>query len=316
MLAYVDKIREAAGRLLHDGKVDVFIGFRKGSVPMMNEPLLISDSSRVGELYWDSNCRINLANYITKRKDRIGIVAKGCDSRNMVIHAVENQIKREQLYIVGVPCKGMIDRRAISAALEGKEIVEVTENGDTLTVRSNGGQKDLSRSAYLQENCAICLHRNPVIYDELVGDPVVEQTNIDRYEDVRAVEAMDSEQKWNYFSELIRPCLRCYACRNACPQCYCPTCFVDESGPQWVGKSIDPTDTRTFHLLRAFHMAGRCTDCGACEQACPVGIKVRQFTKKLEKDVWELYGWETGLRLDDQPPLNVYRPDDPEDFIR
>jgi len=316
MLAYVDKIREVAGRLLQDGKVDVFIGFRKGSVPMINEPVLISDSSRVGELYWDSNCRINLANYITKRKDRIGIVAKGCDSRNMVIHAIENQIKREQLYIVGVPCKGMIDRRAISAAMEGKEILEVTETGDTLTVRGNGGKKDLPRAEYLQENCAICLHRNPVIYDELVGEPVVEQTNIDRYEDVRAVEAMEPEQKWNYFSELIRPCLRCYACRNACPQCYCPTCFVDESGPQWVGKSIDPTDTRTFHLLRAFHMAGRCTDCGACEQACPVGIKVRQFTKKLEKDVWELYGWETGLSLDDQPPLNVYRPDDPEDFIK
>jgi formate dehydrogenase subunit beta len=316
MLAYVDKIREAAGRLLRDGKVDVFIGFRKGSVPMMNEPVLISDSSRVDELYWDSNCRINLANYITKRKDRIGIVAKGCDSRNMVIHIIENQIKREQLYILGAPCKGMIDRRAVSAAMDGEEILEVVENGDTLTVRSNGGNKNLSRIEYLQENCAICLHRNPVIYDELIGEPVAEQKGVDRYADVRAVEAMNPEEKWNYFSELIRPCLRCYACRNACPQCYCPTCFVDESTPQWVGKSIDPTDTRTFHLLRAFHMAGRCTDCGACEQACPVGIKVRQFTKKLEKDVFELYGWETGLRLDDQPPLNVYRPDDPEDFIK
>jgi ferredoxin len=316
MLTYADKIREAAGRLLRDGKVDVFIGFGKGSVPMMNEPVLISDSLRVEELYWDSNCRINLANYITRRKDRIGIVAKGCDSRNMVIHAIENQIKREQLYIVGAPCKGMIDRRVINAAVGGNEIVEVTESGDTLRIQSNVEERVLSRSECLQENCSICIHRNPVIYDELVGELVVEQKNIDRYADVRAIEAMDSEQKWNYFTELIRPCIRCYACRNACPQCYCPTCFVDESTPQWVGKSVDPTDTRTFHLLRAYHMAGRCTDCGACEQACPEGIKVRQFTKKVEKDVWELYGWETGLRLDDQPPLNVYRPDDPEDFIK
>ena len=89
----------------------------------------------------------------------------------------------------------------------------------------------------------------------------------------------------NHFEELIAPCIRCYACRNACPLCYCPTCFVDESRPQWVGKSHDRTDTRTFHFLRAYHCAGRCTDCGACERACPVGIKVRQFTKKLEKDV-------------------------------
>ena len=70
---------------------------------------------------------------------------------------------------------------------------------------------------------------------------------------------------------------------------------MDESKPQWVGKSLDNTDLRTFHFLRAFHLAGRCTDCGACERACPVGIKVRQFTKKLEKDVWERYQFEAGV---------------------
>ncbi len=92
----------------------------------------------------------------------------------------------------------------------------------------------------LQENCAACLHRNPVIYDELVGELVPEQTNVDRYADVNRVEAMSTEEKWKYFEDLISPCIRCYACRNACPLCYCPTCFVDESRPQWVGKSQDP----------------------------------------------------------------------------
>jgi ferredoxin len=83
-----------------------------------------------------------------------------------------------------------------------------------------------------------------------------------------------------------------------------------------VGKSIDPTDTMTFHILRAYHCAGRCTDCGACERACPVGIPVRQFTKKLNKDAQELFSWETGLDLDQRPPLDVYRPDDYNAFIR
>jgi Na+-translocating ferredoxin:NAD+ oxidoreductase RnfC subunit len=91
---------------------------------------------------------------------------------------------------------------------------------------------------------------------------------------------------------------------------------VDESRPQWVGKTIDPTDVRTFHFLRAFHLAGRCTDCGACERACPVGIKLRQYTKKLEKDIKELYGYEAGVNHDERPPLDTYRPGDPEDFIK
>jgi formate dehydrogenase subunit beta len=91
---------------------------------------------------------------------------------------------------------------------------------------------------------------------------------------------------------------------------------VDETMPQWVGKSQDRTDTLTYHILRAFHCAGRCTDCGACESACPVGIKVRQFTRLLEKDVKELYEYEAGMSLDKTPPLVVYRPDDPQDFIK
>ena len=127
----------------------------------------------------------------------------------------------------------------------------------------------------------MCIHRNPVIYDELVADLVEEQKDVDRYEDVRKIEVLSSEEKWAYFDELLAPCVRCYACRNVCPLCYCSTCFVDESKPQWVGKSIDPIDTRTFHFLRAYHCAGRCTDCGSCTRACPTGIDVRAFMEKL-----------------------------------
>ena len=85
---------------------------------------------------------------------------------------------------------------------------------------------------------------------------------------------------------------------------------------QWVGKGSDPTDTMTFHFLRAYHCAGRCTDCGACERVCPVGISMRQFTKKLNKDAEAYFGWEAGLRLEERPPLDVYRPDDYNDFVR
>ncbi|ABK17656.1 4Fe-4S dicluster domain-containing protein [Syntrophobacter fumaroxidans] len=316
MQAYTEKIREAAKRLLSEQRVDVVIGFRKGTVPFMNEPFLAKSPDQADQLYWDGNCGINLANYLPKRTDRIAIVAKGCDTRSIVVQLLEYQIRREQLYILGAPCHGMIDRRRIADELNGREpsLVEESDSG----IRITGRDLDLTleRGSFLQENCAICIHRNPVIYDELLGEPVAEQQNVDRYEDVKAVEAMGAQERWEYFEDLIAPCIRCYACRNACPACYCPTCFVDEARPQWVGKSTDPTDTRTFHFLRAYHLAGRCTDCGACERACPVGIKVRQFTKKLEKDVKELYGYEVGLSLDERPSLDTYRPGDPESFIK
>jgi len=316
MQTYTKRIREAAKRLLSENRVDAVIGFRRGTVPLMNEPCLIKSVDQVDQLYWDGNCGINLANYLPKRTDRVAIVAKGCDSRNIVVHLLENQIKREQVYILGAPCHGMLDRRRILIEVNGREPLYAEEKDGKVRIVRHEFELTRDRNWYLQDNCSICIHRNPVIYDELLGDLVEEQQNVDRYPDIRGVEAMLPEEKWRYFEELIAPCIRCYACRNACPLCYCPTCFVDESRPQWVGKTIDRTDVRTFHFLRAYHVAGRCTDCGACERACPVGIKVRQFTKKLEKDIKEAYGYEAGVSLDERPPLDTFRPSDPEPFIK
>ena len=316
MLEHSEKIREIAEKLLKKGTVDVFIGYRQGTVPMMNAPILIRNPEEVNLLHWDSHCGLNLCNYITKRRDKIGIVANGCNSRNIVTHIIENQIRREQLYIIGIPCTGMINHRAVERAVGLRDILEVAESGERFTVKGRDFEETLEKKNLLQTNCAICTHRNPVEYDEMVAGPVEELKKVDAYKDVEKTEQMSSEQKWGFFTRTISNCIRCYACREACPLCYCPTCFVDESRPQWVGKSNDPTDTMTFHILRAYHCAGRCTDCGACERACPVGIPVRQFTKKLNKDAQELFSWEAGLDLDQRPPLDVYRPDDYNAFIR
>jgi formate dehydrogenase subunit beta len=316
MLEYTDKIREVARRLLEEGKVDVFIGYKKGSVPMMNEPILINDPAKADLLYWDSHCGLNLCNYLTKRTDRIGIVANGCNSRNIVTHIIENQIKRDQLYIVGIPCKGMIDHRAVKKAVEGREILEVSEDTSHFTVIGKGFEETLQKGDYLRDNCALCLHRNPVEQDEMIADRVEEQEISEPFPGVKELEKKSDKEKWEFFTQLISPCIRCYACRNTCPLCYCPTCFVDESQPQWVGKSIDPTDIMTFHFLRAYHCAGRCTDCGACERVCQVDIPVRQFTSKLNKDAFDYFGWEAGVRSDQRPPLDVYKVDDYNDFVR
>jgi formate dehydrogenase subunit beta len=314
MSSYIDKIKEISKKLLQDGTVDMVIGFKKGTIPMMNEPCLVKNVNDIEQLVWDSNCRNNLANYLVGNKNKVGIVAKGCDSRNIVTRIIENRIHRDKVFVIGVPCTGMIDKEKVSSIIN-KEITGVSEKNEKIIITSAAEEQTINKADVLQENCSICIHRNPSIYDELVSDLVEEQA-VDRYEDIRKIEAMSFQEKSNYFDDLLSPCIRCYACRNACPLCYCPTCFVDESNPQWVGKSQDNTDVKTFHLLRAYHCAGRCTDCGACVNACPMGINLRVLTKKLEKDCLDKYNWEAGLLLDERPPLDTFKPDDPENFIK
>lgn len=311
----IKKIREISAGLLERGDVEKVIGFAKGTIPMAANPIAIGSRQEVEKLVFNSLCGLNLANYASRQKAKIAVIAKGCDARNIVTHIVENQIQREQIYIIGVPCSGMVDKVKINGLFED-EIIEFSEAGDTLTVSSPTKTQTLDKQAYLRENCQYCTHKNPVLYDVLAADPVAEQTLENLFPDVDQIQALDIDARWQHFEQLTRNCIRCYACKNACPLCYCPTCFVDESGPQWVGKGQNKADVNTFHFLRAFHCAGRCTDCGACVEACPMDINVRDFTRKLNKDALELFGWEAGLDITKRPPLDAFSPEDPDDFIK
>jgi formate dehydrogenase subunit beta len=311
----IQKIREIAFQLLDKKEVERVIGFSNGTIPMATSPITIASKQDTEKLVFNSTCGLNLANYIRQQKGKIAVIAKGCDARNIVTHIIENQVKRDQIYIIGVPCKGMINKSKIKALFED-EIIKFDEDGEILNVESSSKKEKLNKKDYLRHNCGLCQHRNPVIYDVLAGERVEEQIIDVPYPDVEKIAAMDADTRWGHFQDLTKNCIRCYACRNACPLCYCPTCFVDESGPQWVGKGQDKTDVNTFHFLRAFHCAGRCTDCGACVEACPMEINVRDFTRKLNKDSLDMFGWEAGLDLTKRPPLDAYSPDDPNHFIK
>jgi formate dehydrogenase (coenzyme F420) beta subunit len=311
-----EKIRAAARNLLSQGKVDVVIGYQAGTVPLRNAPYFARTPAEAENLIWDSNCRVNLATFIPGRQEKIAVVAKGCDARSLINHLVEKQITRDRLYIIGVPCEGMLEPALVMAQVpEGKAVLEAVEKNGQITVKGRDFAVTLEKAEVLRQNCRVCQHRNPPLADEMVAEPVPE-TPVDPYQDLKELLDRTGPERWQYYQDLVKDCLRCYACRDACPLCYCHVCFVDESMPQWVGKSQDATDVLTFHLLRAYHCAGRCTDCGACESACPMGIKVRQFTRLLEKSVQERYGYEAGLDPEQQPPLSVFLPNDPQEFIK
>ena len=110
MSQLTQEIREAARKLLRDGQVQVVIGFERGSLPLRSRPCFVRREENADRLVWDGFCETDVARYLPKRKEKAAIVAKGCDSRALVELIKENQVVRDQVVIIGVPCKGMIDR--------------------------------------------------------------------------------------------------------------------------------------------------------------------------------------------------------------
>ncbi len=311
-----NEIREAAKKLLEEEKVDLVIGFANGSLPLRAAPCFVRNAGDTDKLVWNSMCENNLAVYLPKRKEKIAIVAKGCDSRSIIGHIKEGQIARENLVIIGVPCTGMIDRLKVSEKTGGRDILEIEEKPDGIVVKGDGFEESLSKKEFVSDNCKTCTHRNPVVNDILIGPEVEEQPDADEFDTVKVFEGRTSDERWEYFSQIADKCIRCYACRNACPLCYCEECAVDCSQPQWFGKSPMLADTQIFHIMRALHTAGRCVDCGACVRACPMDVDLRFFNKKIDKDVRELFSYEAGVNPDDSPPLNTFNTDDFDEFIK
>jgi ferredoxin len=182
-------------------------------------------------------------------------------------------------------------------------------------VATRKGAKEFKITALLRECCLACEDNNPILCATLLGDKAPAIKSKDVNAQVKSIEAMSIEKKWQDFQSEIKKCIRCYACRNACPLCYCPVCFVEQSLPRWIGITDDLSDTSYFQLIRIYHTAGRCVDCGACASACPMGVDLRKYTQKLNKDVAELFAYKIGKNVDEAPALAMFKLDDPEPFI-
>ncbi len=287
-----EQIRAKAKELLESKQVQCVIGYEMGTHNQVR-PAFIYTAQDVNRLIWNQDCVQNLTLYLHDKKKpakrgeqppHVAIIVKPCDSRDINVLLAESQIARERVYVIGVACEGMADKETRRAgdkpALSGAE----------------GGT--------LQARCLRCSERTPVVYDVLIGEPP--QVNaVDDFADVAKLEAMTPQERVAFWLKQYERCIRCYACRQVCPGCYCNVCMFERDDSLWVGIATGVEEKEFFHLGRAYHLAARCVECNECERVCPMELPLSLLNRKLAKEVRELFDFRAGAEPVKAPLLTM-----------
>lgn len=307
-----EKLIERAKALLAEGKVQKVVGWKKGLFDDDITPAVFNSAEELDkDFVFNKYCKANLSKYLVKitkdieikksttrmnntmAKQRdpnaqdapipsevVLVFLKPSDTYSFTQLLKENRITREDVYAIGVPCQDTLD----------------------------GG-----------EPCESCTGKKHVSCDELLGVDENEEAspNTKRMEEVSKLEAMTSEQRFEFWRNELSRCIRCNACRNICPACTCETCVFDNNA-LYTTQKVAETDfeENLFHIIRAWHVAGRCTDCGECSRVCPQNIPLYLLNRKFIKDINEIYGdYQAGADMETKPAMLRFEENDPETTI-
>jgi ferredoxin len=177
---------------------------------------------------------------------------------------------------------------------------QVFEDGIVvLGVSADGSFLDIADMQVMQAYIEKCDLSNPPKYAELLA----------------MLNKLSPEEKFEYWKKELSKCIKCYACRQACPMCYCTRCTVEVNQPQWIPVKSNTHGNMDWHILRAMHLAGRCISCGECGRACPVGIPCHLLTMQLADQVHSYFKVYAGTSVKMNSVLSTYEPNDKESFI-
>ena len=303
-----------AKELLSSGEVNRVIGWKKGDFCYDESPATFT-LDNVEEMVYTDFSSPNVSKYLiaeSLKEGKVLVFLKPCDTYSFNQLIKEHRIKREKVYVIAIGCNGKLDIDKIrSLGVESVLDAEIVENQVKITTLY--GDKTISKQEIMLEKCLTCKSKKHAVADEYLGESSQEESN-DRFSKVKELEAMTEQERYAFWQQELSKCIRCNACRNVCPACSCVNCVFDNPNSNVDSKAnSNEFEEKLFHIIRAWHVAGRCTDCGECSRVCPQGIPLHLINRKFIKDMNEFYGeYQAGADLEAKAPLNSYKTEDRE----
>ena len=287
----MNELKQICKDVLAEKKARLIIGYSEDKNKRV-KPFIARNPEDAEKFVFNHHAVNNLAVYIPRFKNhfegKIGIVVKGCDLKAVTALIQENQVKREDLFIIGVNCSGVVRDIAFDFSKDNSQI-----------------------------KCKYCQMKTPQYFDAIAEESKeFELTDDDQAELMAKIEAMSAEERLDYWNAEFEKCIKCYACRQVCPMCYCEQCIAEKSTPKWIDTSATSRGNFAWNTIRAFHMAGRCIGCHECERACPMEIPLTLLTRKMGMVASAEFGYRHGMSIDEPTLIGSYSTSDKEDFIK
>ena len=310
--------KKRAKELLDGGEIARVIGWKEGDFSYDVSPATFTKEN-INDFAYTPFCGANLSKYLieeSKKDGKTAVFLKPCDTYSFNQLVKEHRIDRDKIFVVGIECDGKIDVdkirvRGVDAVLYAKD------DGENVIVGTLDGEKTLKRDDLLLEKCRACKGKKFMVCDEKIGEEKDDAPR-PRFTMVDKLEKMTEEERFAFWKKELSKCIRCNACRNVCPACSCVNCVFDNPASNVASKAnADSFEEKLYHIIRAWHVAGRCTDCGECSRVCPQGIPLHLINRKFIKDMNAFYGeYQAGVNIEENAPLNSYKISDrePKDF--
>ena len=264
-----ERLKQKAIELLTNGTADRVLGWKTGEFCYDLTPAVFTTGEEVEKNFvFGAFAGANLSKYLiaeSRKGGKVAVFLKPCDSYSFTQLLKEHRILRENVHVVGIACDGTCDIEKVKA-LGCEGITAVSEAEGKLAVQTLYGTHTIPKKDVLLERCVVCKSKKIVTFDELIGEQG-EECESSRFDEVAKLETMTPEERFAFWREELSRCIRCNACRNVCPACSCEKCVFDNPDSGVKNKAAaDSFEENMFHIIRAFHVASRCTDCGECSR--------------------------------------------------